>query len=238
MAKTFDYTGVEVLEAMEYAKNYNNYLLRLVLKTIRKRQTRNSDVLDFGAGTGMYAKMLNQQFAIKPVCLEPDRKLKSNIAKEGFEVIDKLDKKAGRFGTVYSLNVFEHIKDDYRVAEQLFENMSEGATLLIYVPANQMLYSSMDRLVEHHRRYDKKGLETLLKDAGFTIQSLHYADPLGFFAALLYKLFDNGKGKVAPLGIKLFDTVAFPLSLALQPITKHLFGKNLVAIVIKEKTNA
>lgn len=236
MAKKFDYTGVEVLEAMENAQNYNNYLQRLVIATIRKRTTTKSKLLDFGAGTGTYARMLNKNYSLSPVCLEPDTNLSKNLKKSGFGILTKIDKNVGDFGTVYSLNVFEHIKDDAKVAKDLYKQMSPGSTLLIYVPAFQVLYSSMDKLVEHHRRYDKKRLQKILSDAGFKIDSLYYADPLGFFAALVYKIFDKGDGVISPLGVKIFDRFVFPISLLLQPLTRHLFGKNVVAIAVKEES--
>lgn len=233
MAKKFDYTGVELLESLESAKNYNNYLLSLIIKSIGLRQNKKVAVLDFGAGTGMYARMINEKFAIKPTCLDPDENLRNRMKNDGFEVLAD-SKNVKKFATIYALNVFEHIEKDARVAKDLAKTMSPGSTLLIYVPASQILFSSMDRKVEHYRRYNKKYLQSLLDGSGLRTLEIHYVDPLGFFAALLYKIIDRGNGSVSEAGIKLFDKFVFPLSLLIQPLTKRVFGKNLVAIAIKD----
>ena len=48
-----NYSGKDNLEAMESASVYNNYLLSLVKKYILDT---DNIILDFGAGTGYYAK--------------------------------------------------------------------------------------------------------------------------------------------------------------------------------------
>ena len=41
------YSGVDILEALESAHNYNDYLTRLI-----RESTESKDLTDFGAGTG------------------------------------------------------------------------------------------------------------------------------------------------------------------------------------------
>ena len=47
------YSGVDILEALESAHNYNDYLTRLI-----RESTESKDLTDFGAGTGTFAKRL------------------------------------------------------------------------------------------------------------------------------------------------------------------------------------
>ena len=55
---------------------------------------------------------------------------------------------------------------------------------MVYVPAFNVLYTSMDALVGHHRRYRSSELVTLLERAGFVISKKAYTDVLGFFVTL------------------------------------------------------
>ena len=65
------YTGIDVLETLEGATNYNSLLLDLILENSQGR----SRMLDFGAGTGTFAKLLRTK-GIDVVCVEPDTRLR------------------------------------------------------------------------------------------------------------------------------------------------------------------
>ena len=47
------YSGVDVLEALQGAHNYNDYLTRLICES-----TESKDLIDFGAGIGTFSKRL------------------------------------------------------------------------------------------------------------------------------------------------------------------------------------
>ena len=48
-----NYSGEDNLQTMKLAKNYNRFLLNLALKEIRKNKAEK--IMDFGAGTGLFA---------------------------------------------------------------------------------------------------------------------------------------------------------------------------------------
>lgn len=89
---------------------------------------------------------------------------------------------------IYSFNVLEHIADDLAILQQLYKKLRYGGRLLIYVPAFQLLYSSMDRKIVHFRRYTQRELKDKLIKAGFNVYRAGYVDSLGFLATLLFKL--------------------------------------------------
>jgi 2-polyprenyl-3-methyl-5-hydroxy-6-metoxy-1,4-benzoquinol methylase len=62
-----DYTGIDILEALQAAKNYNSYLTGLI-----RRWSESREVVDFGAGMGTFAKLLRQR-GFSVLCIEPDR---------------------------------------------------------------------------------------------------------------------------------------------------------------------
>lgn len=226
--KTFAYTGCENLEAMAEAKHYNDYLIQIITKA---GATGKAKVLDFGAGSGTYTDLLVDKTGIKADCLEPDKTLQKTLKDKGYKVYEDISKlKPNTYDVIYALNVFEHIKDDGGILNKLKDSLVPGGRIVIYVPAFQMLYSTMDARVEHHRRYRKSRLRGFATEAGLKIEKLQYRDPLGFGAALLYKLSGKKDGTISPSSVKLYDRTAFPVSRVIEPLTWHLFGKNVVLV--------
>lgn len=235
MSSDFKYTGTDILEVLTDAKKYNRYLIDLIHKTIGVSSNNPKTVVDFGAGTGTFAKMLDLSGEDNLICVELDDSQRKMMEKSGLSTAKNLSDIKGSVDVLYSLNVFEHIENDFEVMKDVATKISVGGVVLIYIPANQILFSSMDRLVEHYRRYDKARVRSLVEDAGLTIVDLRFVDPLGFFAALLYKLIDKGDGKISPTGVKIFDRVLFPVSRFIEPLTRSFLGKNLMVIAEKKK---
>jgi SAM-dependent methyltransferase len=218
------YTGVDNLAILKEAKNYNNFLRREVIRNGHGAVT----VLDFGAGIGLFAGALRET-GIKVICVEPDQGLLNRLKVMGFEAYSSIeDITPASVDYIYSLNVLEHIKDDLHALRQLYSRLKPGGRFFLYVPAFNILFSSMDRKVGHFRRYKKVPLIRLMQHAGFEVRQAVYADSLGFFAALLYKYFGNKEGGLNPKGVKFYDVIAFPLSRLLDRVFGGLFGKNLM----------
>lgn len=231
-AKDFVYTGCDNLEVMSEAVNYNNFLISLITKRV---ESDNKKVLDFGAGSGTYADMLVEQ-GVKPDCLEPDGKLQRILKSKGYNLVnDKSPNIKADYDVIYALNVFEHIKNDQEVAEQLASRLAKNGKLIIYVPAFEALFSSMDVKVEHYRRYRRSQVERIMKNAGLTIIDSRYCDPVGYFATLAYKFFGSKEGSISPTALKFYDRVIFPISRLLQFFTQKLFGKNVLVIAERRK---
>jgi 2-polyprenyl-3-methyl-5-hydroxy-6-metoxy-1,4-benzoquinol methylase len=99
-----------------------------------------------------------------------------------------------KLDTIMCINVLEHIEDD-RQAIQLFHDiLEENGRLVLYVPAFQWLYGSMDKADHHFRRYTRKRLRTIFEDSGFTLEKQHYVNFFGIPA-----WFFNGRVAKEPL---------------------------------------
>lgn len=224
--EAFVYTGCENLEAMAEAKNYNNYLIKFIESNLDK----GNKILDFGAGSGTYADLLKEKGTV-PDCLEPDKTLQGILKNKGYNVVSTInDLKPKSYDIIYALNVFEHIEDDHTEFAKIKKYLKPGGKVIIYVPAFQALFSSMDERVGHFRRYNKSRLKGMAKDNGMDIIKLHYCDPVGFAATTAFKASRNKSGVISAKSVKLYDTLAFPVSKALEPILKHGFGKNVILI--------
>ena len=115
----------------------------------------------------------------------------------------------GSVDFIYSLNVLEHIENDTAIAELFYKKMKPGGILYLYLPALSCLYSSMDKKVGHYRRYSKESLKHLLKEEKWNVSELRYADFLGFFATLAFKVFGNKNGNISQGSLKFYDRFIF-----------------------------
>lgn len=212
---------------MTEAKNYNKYLISIVKGAVG---TKKGKVLDFGAGSGTYADMLKEE-GIVAECLEPDKVLQDTLKAKGYKVVaDAKALKPNSYDVIYALNVFEHIEDDNASFALLANALTKNGRIVIYVPAFQGLYSSMDKLVGHYRRYRKDRLRKMADDNSMKIVKLQYCDPVGYAAATAFKASGNKNGVISARSVKLYDRVAFPVSRLLEPVFKHVAGKNVVLV--------
>jgi SAM-dependent methyltransferase len=228
---TYEYSGQDFLESLEEAHHYNSSLIGLMKPYVRT----GSALLDFGAGTGTFSKLWKEsQFSISAV--EPDPTLNAKLNARGIRAVSGIDalQTQDQFDLVYSLNVLEHIEDDFAIAQKLFEHVKPGGTLFIYVPAFQILYSDFDKKVGHFRRYSKSRLGKLGSSIkGGTVVKISYFDTLGFLLAFTFKMLGFKSDQVTAKKILFFDRWIFPFNQILDPVFGNWFGKNLYVAVKK-----
>ena len=225
------YSGVENLEIMQEAVNYNRYLLNTVRKYAPLRG--GGRILDFGAGNGEFVVPMSA-LGFDVTAVEPDDLLRGRLHEKSVRAVaGPQELPDDSFAYVYTLNVLEHIEDDVATLRQLHSKLEVGGTVLIYVPAFPVLYTSMDAKVGHIRRYTRKTLAAAVTAAGFAIDDVAYVDSLGFFAALLFKAVGSKSGAVHRGALRLYDALAFPVSRMLDVVTARWFGKNLLLIARK-----
>lgn len=220
------YSGISVLESLESAVNYNSHIVDLV-----EKYAKDGSLLDFGAGTGTFARLLNKR-GRSVECIEPDIHLRDRLIKEGFQSHASLNNVAQKFSTVYSLNVLEHIENDKEAVESIYQILEPKGVAIIYVPAFMALYSSFDKKLGHHRRYTAESLSALFTN--FKIVRCEYVDSLGFFAGLAFKAMDSGSGNVSEKSIRFYDQFAFPISKLLDTGMRHFIGKNVLLVAEKQ----
>ena len=113
-----------------------------------------------------------QTTGVTVVCVEPDSRLRSHLSSAGHTVYaDIAAIPANSIDCTYSMNVLEHVEDDRAALAAIYERIRPGGRIIIYVPAFGVLYSKMDELVGHYRRYRRKDLVAKLKEADFQIDT-------------------------------------------------------------------
>jgi glycosyltransferase involved in cell wall biosynthesis/SAM-dependent methyltransferase len=84
-----------------------------------------------------------------------------------------------RFAAILAFEVLEHIQDDERLLNQVYELLEPGGCMLVSVPAHQARFSAWDAAVGHVRRYERDELVGRFVEAGFTVETFWcYGYPL------------------------------------------------------------
>ena len=228
-APSSSYSGRENLEAMKHAQNYNRYLIDLI-----KANAPGNAVLDFGAGGGTFAAPMSAAgFDVR--CIEPDAALQQELESQALLTYGDLEQiPRDSIDYVYTLNVLEHIEDDQAALDSLAAKLKANGRILIYVPAFQCLFSSMDRKVGHFRRYRSDQLKARVQRSGLQVETARYVDSAGFFASLIFKWFGSDSGEISPRSVALYDRIAFPVSKLADLFLSRVLGKNLLVVASKK----
>ena len=205
-------------------------------------------VLEVGAGAGFItrelAKCARHIIALEPTG-GPHSKLVKNIASlanviahqqtlKSFVVErNRASQAMPTFDSVVYINVLEHIEDD--VAELGLTNslLDPGGRVVIVVPAHQWLYSKVDWLTGHFRRYSKKSLRDVVQAAGLRILDIRYFDTVGLIPYLvIYKWLRSTQTDGANATV--YSRLILPVSALLYRFSGgRLIGKNLIAVAVR-----
>lgn len=186
--KEIDAEGHETLEAIALANNFNEWMFRSIKPYCSGR------ILEIGSGTGNisqffladkqpimlsdirenYCRLLSEKFQ-KEKSLLGVRKLDLVSPSFESEYADLIE----TFDTVYALNVVEHIENDSLAIANAKRLLKKGGTLIILVPAYQMLYNRFDKELYHFKRYTVKVMGALFLKNGFTLHKKFYFNALG-----------------------------------------------------------
>lgn len=220
--------------AMADAKNYMAWLIEAFGPYIA------APVLEVGVGHGSYAEMLR---GLGPyVGVDYDRRSveaarqrfpdlafhEADITADAF-----LETFNGRqFRSVVCLNVLEHVPNDSQAVANLGKALAPGGHLLIIVPALNALYNDLDRLAGHLRRYRREEVRALMEAAGLEVVRADYFNPVGGLGWWANRLKRHGSLNDTAVNsqITLFDRVFVPVSKAMDPATRKIFGQSVIAI--------
>jgi SAM-dependent methyltransferase len=135
--------------------------------------------------------------------------------------------------TVICLNVLEHIEDHEAALQSMKSILVPGGRLILLVPSIKALYGTMDVGLEHYRRYTKKELLGLVKDAGFEVENSFFYNMWG-----VPGWFINGRilrRKVLPKFQLYFFTLLHPL-VRMEKYFKTPFGLSVIVVARKPES--
>jgi len=226
---TQPYEGTDILELLTEATQYNNSIVRYIIK----EAPALSDIVDFGAGIGTFPIIL-RNCGRNILCVEQDSRHKSILQSKGFQTYSNFIEIQNPPSFLYSLNVLEHIENDLEVLKSIYNHLPNNSKIFIYVPALNWLWTDLDDNVNHYRRYSRKTLKNTLEKAGFKVNKIHYCDFAGVLVTMIFKLLKRSSKKIRKSDIIFYDKFVFRVSQCLDPLFNKLAGKNVIAIAWKK----
>ena len=212
---------------------------RLIERVVKPPQ--DARILELGAGTGHNLAMLSRFGHVEASELDP---IARELASErlGRPVVeaalpDLMMFPAATYDLIALLDVLEHVVDDKGSLAAIFERLKPGAALLLTVPANPWMWSAHDAAHHHHRRYRKREIAALAREAGYDIELLSPFNSLLFppIAAVRFigRLRGDESSDDAMPGALVNKTLeaVFGLERALIGRVPMPFGVSLVAVL-------
>jgi len=137
---------------------------------------------------------------------------------------------AERIDTVLCLNVLEHVERDDVALRGLHDLLEPGGRLVLLVPALPALYGSLDRALDHHRRYSRNELLQKLRAAGFEVETNRFFNLLGVLGWTMNSRILK-RTTFPPLQLALYDRLV-PL-FRLESRFRLPIGMSLIAVARK-----
>ena len=220
---------------MSEARRYAAHLFALMQPYVGAR------VLEVGTGIGTMTRRLIEVADIV-VGIEPNVACATRVratmsGQERFTLLarhleecDRAELASHRFDTIVCSNVLEHIEDDVH-ALQVFRDVvaPAGGRVLIFVPAVEAAYGSLDISMGHYRRYTRPMLREKFARAGLDVFALKYSNPIGLLGWMY-----NVRVKKATAHsldqIRMFERFVAPWALPLERVAAPPVGLSLLAV--------
>ena len=74
------------------------------------------------------------------------------------------------FDLIVAFDVLEHIEDDVAAVSNIYKMLHKDGGLIISVPQHMFLWSKLDEILKHKRRYSRQALTAKLEADGFSIE--------------------------------------------------------------------
>ena len=230
MSESFKYPGDELV-LFQHATNWKKYFSRPIKPYIK------GNVLEVGAGIGSTTLLLNDGSASQWLMLEPDQNMSASLKKkiETRELPANCRLQTGTIGqltstfdTIIYIDVLEHIETDAEELKKAATLLNAGGHIVVLSPAFNHLYSPFDKAIGHCRRYNKRKFRHITPE-GTQLISNRYYDTVGYFAALMNKLFLRQKYPTLNQ-VKFWDKWMVPVSKIKDNLLFHSFGKSIIAV--------
>jgi SAM-dependent methyltransferase len=95
---------------------------------------------------------------------------------------------------VLAFDIIEHVEDDRGMLEELARVLKPGGAAAIHVPAWPSMWSRHDEVLEHKRRYTRRGFRRLLSESPLEIEYLGWASAAIFLPAFLLRSIRSNSG--------------------------------------------
>ena len=238
--------GLEGLYRHERDHPWFRHRLNVIRRAFARHVGKSEKVLEIGAGTGYTARALQNDGYLDLSVGEPQVSGLRYAKQYGLRKLCQFDLRSAPFrdpfNAVALFDVLEHLPEDELALRNIHGLLRPRGRVLLTVPAHRWLWSRIDELSGHYRRYDRRRLSSVLKSAGFEILECRY-----FFIALVPGLLVRALLSrratshsiearfglsMSRLGRTILRLASGPGDIVLFPLC-HLIGGSLIAVARK-----
>src|SRR5262249_18019504 len=149
---------------------------RILRESVRRfaDRSRQLDMLEIGCGIGGVVSELrdlpNLRLTASEIYLQGLRYARSRFPDVDFIQLDATEMPfRGDFDIVGAFDVLEAIEAEDRVISGAYEALRPGGIFVVTVPQYKWMWSSLDEVVHHKRRYSRSELLGKLRCRGFNV---------------------------------------------------------------------
>jgi len=205
-------------------KSENNFWVRSrnrLFKSIVKEFMANDSktkLLEIGCGNGEFLKTIvedkNIEITGSEIYVKGLSYAKKNLPDVNFIQLDITKGVLGEsYDMILAFDVLEHIANDIDAISNIKDMLTDRGNLVISVPQYMYLWSSLDEILKHKRRYSRSNMLDKLKTCGFEIRYCTSFVCALFPLMLISRIFDrmgtNSKSDEAVLEQKVSFSVLF-----------------------------
>ena len=232
-SEPFVYSGTE-LEAMAQARNYCQWILRYFAPYL------GENIVEIGAGSGTFSQLLLDRGETRRLVLFEAAANLLPLLRRRF-TDPRVQLYCGSFDpsvlkqesdSIVLVNVLEHIREDDLLLLQIHASLRKGGSLLLFVPACQWNYGSLDQAFDHYRRYSCAELERKIQNAGFRMEQRRYINFMGIASWFLVGKVLRQK-TIKASQVRWYDSWVIPWSFKLEEFCRPPIGQSLLAVAIK-----
>lgn len=163
-----------------------NRIIESCIRRVRGKNVVGSTFLEVGCGTGYVLSML-ERMGLRVTGLDmhgkalefAKRRTKTTLVESRLETFTA----AKPLDAIGAFDVIEHVFDEKAFLQTCQTLLSRQGFLYLTVPAGPELWTDIDRISGHKRRYTKSQLGALLEKNGFRVLDIRY---FGFFLYVPY----------------------------------------------------
>ncbi|MBI5701768.1 glycosyltransferase [Candidatus Saganbacteria bacterium] len=171
-----DEYGSHILTSLTHAPKFSQWMADTIKPFVGKR------VLEIGAGIGNMTGYFipKKKYVVSDLNENYLKYMRNNCKNKPYLEVKKVDLTLQQdfdwckeqFDTVICLNVLEHISDDVAALKNICTALNGDGRAIILVPQNQSLYSSLDAVVGHVKRYSTEQLRQSMIASGFEVEQM------------------------------------------------------------------
>lgn len=167
------YEHLKELEGSSFWFSIRNALIKYVVEKYFPRK-RNFEFLEIGCGSGFVLKYLKQFSGFRltgaDIYLNGLKFAAKRVPGIPLIQLDAVQMNIkNKYHAIGMFDVLEHISEDTKVIGNISKALKKSGLFLLTVPQHRILWSKVDEIANHKRRYARKDISRKLESNGFRI---------------------------------------------------------------------